>query len=76
MNLLHGDGANLLANKSEGILHNIKLKVKFSLCLTKHNAMKTYRGAEVQLHTSWMEASGQLHAISFTPGKEPPLPDG
>jgi hypothetical protein len=28
----------------------IKVKVKLSLCITKHRAMKTYRGVEVQLH--------------------------
>jgi len=26
--------------------------VKFSLCLTKHYAMKTYGGVEVKLHAS------------------------
>jgi hypothetical protein len=26
---------------------NVKGKVKFSLCLTKHHAMKTYLGVEV-----------------------------
>jgi hypothetical protein len=28
----------------------VKVKVKLSLCLTKHTAMKTYWGTEVQLH--------------------------
>jgi len=30
----------------------VKVKVKLSLCLTKHHAMKTYRGVEVSL-TGW-----------------------
>jgi len=30
--------------------HKLKVKVKLSLCLTKHHAMKTYREVEVQLH--------------------------
>jgi hypothetical protein len=28
----------------------VKVKLKLSLCLTKHHAMKTYCGVEVQLH--------------------------
>jgi hypothetical protein len=28
-----------------------KVKVKLSVCLTKHHTMKTYRGIQVQLHT-------------------------
>jgi hypothetical protein len=55
-----------------------KMKVKLSLCLTKHNPMKTY-GVEVQLHALTsalgMEVSGQLHASAVLPQwKEPPLP--
>jgi hypothetical protein len=29
---------------------NAKVKVKLSLCLTKHHAMKAYWGVEVKLH--------------------------
>jgi hypothetical protein len=32
------------------ILTKVKVKVKLSLCLTKHRAMKTYWGVEVLLH--------------------------
>jgi hypothetical protein len=32
-------------------LHTLcKVKVKLSLCLTKHHSMKTYGGVEVELH--------------------------
>jgi hypothetical protein len=49
-------------------------KVKISLGLIKHHALKTYEGVEVQLHNSWprqeMEVSGQLHALAaLSPGK-------
>jgi hypothetical protein len=30
----------------------VKVKAKFSLCLIKHHAMKTYGLVEVQLHNS------------------------
>jgi hypothetical protein len=30
--------------------HSFKRKLKFSLCLTKHHAMKTYCGVKVQRH--------------------------
>jgi hypothetical protein len=34
-----------------GLLYkNVKVKVKLSLCLTKHHAMKMYWGVEVQLN--------------------------
>jgi hypothetical protein len=37
------------------------VKVKLSLCLTKHHAMKTYWGVEVQLHAffSWALDGGE-----------------
>jgi hypothetical protein len=34
------------AHKSEIPILNIKIKVKLSLCLTKHHAMQTYLGVE------------------------------
>jgi hypothetical protein len=57
------------------------VKVKLSLSLTKHHAIKTYWGVEVYLHaflTSALdEASGQLHApAALPPGKEPLVPIG
>jgi hypothetical protein len=49
--------SDALADKS----FQIKVKVKLSLCLTKHHAMKTYWGS-----------GGQLHAPAvLPPGKEP-----
>jgi len=47
------------------------------MCLTKHHAMKTYEGVEVQLHRPMpqTEESGQLHApATLPPGKEPLVP--
>jgi hypothetical protein len=56
--------------------HKVKVKVKLSLCLTKHHAMKAYWGSGgivpriLDLGTTWM--SGQLHApAALPPGKEP-----
>jgi hypothetical protein len=54
-----------------------KVKVKFSLCLTKHHAMKIYwewrDSSTHSLPQHWMEVSGQLHApATLLPGKEPP----
>jgi hypothetical protein len=54
-------------------------KVKFFLCLTKHHAMKTYWGVEVQLHafltSALEEVSGQLHApAALPPVKDLPVP--
>jgi hypothetical protein len=52
-------------------------KVKLLMCLTKHHAMKTYEGVEVQLHRPMpqTEESGQLHApATLPPGKEPLVP--
>jgi hypothetical protein len=37
--------------KNERMIRNVKVNVKLSLCLTKHYAMKTYWGIEVQHHT-------------------------
>jgi hypothetical protein len=34
-------------------MYRVKRKVKLSLCLIKHLAMKTYGGLEIQLHHSW-----------------------
>jgi hypothetical protein len=46
----------------------VKLKLKLSLCLTKHHSMKAYGGLEV---------SGQLHDPDASPpGKEPLVPIG
>jgi hypothetical protein len=50
---------------------------KLSLRLTKHHAMKTYRGSggiapRILCPRDWMEVSGQLHAPAALPlGKEP-----
>jgi hypothetical protein len=40
------------------VLNNLKVKVKLklSLCLTKHYAMKMYGGADVQIHAFLMLA--------------------
>jgi hypothetical protein len=51
-------------------------KVKLSLCLTNHHAMKKY-GLEVQFYalTMTLEGSGQSHAtVALLPGKEQPVP--
>jgi len=53
-------------------------KVKVALCLTKHNAMKTYWESVtpcVLLPWHYMELSGQLHILAaLPPGKEPLVP--
>jgi hypothetical protein len=54
-----------------------KVKVKLSLCLTKHHAMKAYWGSGgmaplILWPRHEMEVSGQLHALAaLPPGKEP-----
>jgi len=54
-------------------------QIKLSLCLTKHHAMKTYWGVEIQLHaflTSALDGvSCQLHAPApLLTGKSPRCP--
>jgi hypothetical protein len=34
-------------DRTEGKMEKVNIKVKLSLCLTKHHAMKTYWGVEV-----------------------------
>jgi hypothetical protein len=52
------------------------IKVKLSLCLTKHHAMKTYWGVEVQLHalTSALDGGEWLASRPgrFTPRERAP----
>jgi hypothetical protein len=45
----------------------VKVKVKLSLCLTKHHAMETYWGAEVELHAIFDLGTRWRWMISFTP---------
>jgi hypothetical protein len=57
----------------------VKVNVKLSLCLTKHRAMKTYLGVEVELHafltsaldggewTDWLTVSCQVILTLTTP---------
>jgi hypothetical protein len=58
------------------------IKVKLSLCLTKHDAMKVYWGSggiapSILWSQHYMEVSGQLHApAALPPGKEPLVPIG
>jgi hypothetical protein len=51
-----------------------QVKVNFSLCLIKYDAMKTYGGMEVYVSwpVHWMKVSGQLHVR----GKSPLVPIG
>jgi hypothetical protein len=63
-------------------MRSVKVKVELSLCLTKHNSMKTYWGSGsiapriLDLGTRW-EVSGQLHVpAALPPGKENPVPIG
>jgi hypothetical protein len=48
-----------------------KVKVKFSLCSTEHQTMKTYRGVEVQLHAFLISAldGGKAQISKNTFGK-------
>jgi hypothetical protein len=55
------------------------IKVKLTLCLAKHHAIKTYWGVEVYLHAFLTLAldggEWSAHAPAALPrGKEPPLP--
>jgi hypothetical protein len=46
------------------MISKVKVKVKLSLCLTKHHDMKTCGGVEVHLRaflTSELEVGGRLH---------------
>jgi hypothetical protein len=56
-----------------------QVKVKLSLCLTKHHAMKTYWGSggiAPAFLTSTLDG-GQLHApAALLPGIKPPVPIG
>jgi hypothetical protein len=52
------------------------VKLKLSLCLTKHHAMKSYSSTH-SLTSALDGVSGQLHApTALPPGKEPPAPSG
>jgi len=59
-----------------------KVKVKLSLCLTKHYAMKTYGGVELYippptLNLGSRQLGGQFHVpAALPPGKEPAMPIG
>jgi hypothetical protein len=49
-------------------------KIKLSLCLTKHHAMKAYWGVEVYLHTFFDLGTRWRRVVSFTP--QPLYPQG
>jgi hypothetical protein len=56
-------------------LNDLDHKVKLSLCLTKHHAMKKYWGVEVFLISAL--DGGQLHTpAALPPGKESLIPVG
>jgi hypothetical protein len=61
---------------------NVEVKVKLSLCLTKHHAMKSYGSMEVQLHAFLTLAQGgsewsASHTDHFTtPGEKAPVLTG
>jgi hypothetical protein len=80
-------GRNEFTNIGESrvILEEVKekVKVKVSLCLTKHHAMKTYWGVEVYSSTAFLTSTldgGEWSASRsgrFTPqGKSPYYPSG
>jgi hypothetical protein len=57
-------------------MHSVRIgnkvkRLKLALCLTKHYAMKTYEGVDVQIHfflpLQQLEVSGQLHAPAALP---------
>jgi hypothetical protein len=54
------------------------VKVKLSLCLAKHHAMKTYWGSGgIAPRIDLGGECGQLHApAALSPGKETPVPTG
>jgi hypothetical protein len=58
------------------LVRTVKVKVKLSLCLTKHHAMEAYWGMEVELHAFFdldikLEVGSQLQALAALP---PPPP--
>jgi hypothetical protein len=53
---------------------DVKVKVKLSLCLTKHHAMKAYWGVEVYLHSFFDLGTRWRLMVSFTP--RPLYPQG
>jgi hypothetical protein len=59
-----------------------KVKVKLSLCLTKHHAMKAYWGSGgiaplIIWPRHYMEVNDELHApAALPPGKQPLVPIG
>jgi hypothetical protein len=59
---------------------NPTIKVKLSLCLTKHHAVKSYWGSGIYLHTLISEIDEDEWSASrpgrFNPGKEPTVSIG
>jgi len=51
--------------KYRHISHASKVKVKLSLCLTKHHAMKTHWGVEEQLHSFFDLGTRWRRVVSF-----------
>jgi len=48
---------------------HLKARVKLPLCLTKHHAMKTYRGVEVSLHAFLTSAPDRGEWSASRPGR-------
>jgi hypothetical protein len=47
---------DILATSCRSTNHSAYVKLKLSICLTKHHAMKTYLGVEVQFHAFFTSA--------------------
>jgi hypothetical protein len=61
-----------LENITLSLNNYLQVKVKLSLCLIKHHAMKTYWGVEVMLHAfliSALDAGEWSRPGRFTPGE-------
>jgi len=55
----------------------LRAKIKLSLCVTKHHAIKTYWRSGPLTSAADGEVNGELHStFALPPGTQPPVPTG